>query len=1296
MTVKISYTIANPDNNNQIFLFFDNQYYIYDLGLGRIIDPRFASDLWKGLPAGKNIDSALNHPTDKNKVYLFLGSAYYLYLWKEQKIEDGYPKPITDLWSNFPANGVVNAALNHPHNSNKVYVFSGTAYYRCSWDEGKVDSGYPYTTSTYWYGLPDNITIDASLVDPTDGNKVYLFSGDQYYLYLWSPDAVDAGYPKSTQTDWYDNYNPAPVYKPEETVSAALQHPENLSALLFSGKQYYAYDFDLGRTTVFLPSSDLWKGLPQNVTIDVTLNDPTDKNKVYLFSGNQYYLYLWKEQKIEEAYPKPITNLWSNMPSNVTISAALNHPYNSNKVYVFAGNQYYRCSWQEGTVDSGYPNITSRYWPGLPADKIIDAALTHSGDKNKIYFFVGDQYYLYLWSPDAVDSGYPKPIQIDWYDRYNPTSTVMSAAEKTLIDATLQEIDFIDNLMKDAKIKIFNLNADGTAKSDGSSLTSIDWNPTHDACLLKSTPGANSPLFYTNAVPSAGYTIYKRAIGIIGEKGPGRYIVLGGNPFSCYYSWPDLLNPQMHQFIENAFSWLTGRDDLKTKPFKVVIAHMDNSYYFRGESGVRKWLDQYYTGQVSYNAERACDGDALSASLTSDTDLLIISQYTSTETDNTAVAQAVNQALQQGIPVLYVHHDGNEKPLGRALFSNVFDVHYDFDNYWYKLCVKDYDASAYMNTLSDDIRNIETLFKHFQNEDFNFDWSNCDDKGNNVPGLQQEFLSGAEAAQTIVNSLDSEKKDIFAVDDNKYRFYRLLIQTADAFRKSVTYPMDKVITNDTKFMKSYYADHVVYNYRLSNPAQPDMGNFSRSNFSHITPINKTIAMESKEYFRSTGLYALPGQTVEITRNDSSKVATKIFINTLRSGATHAFENYGYKRPKFLQSVAITIQSNETIKLTSPYGGPIQVQFDTNDLPVSFTFKHVGEHPYWRSEADNLSFEQKLNAGEYDWAEVATPGFEIHSTLGKMRESMNDTKWGSAEKLAAATMRYMHNFPHVLAGFQGPGIDIIPELHDFAKANGWTMETLDMVKHMNADQATCGYGCSGNPYDAYWAYSPTGHGDLHELGHGLQGGWRFKGWANHTMTNYYSYYSKSNYYRDTGNDPDCQELPFRKMFDVLQASVKQSNPKSYINANLWNDMGWSEGAGMFVQMMMAVQAQGTLKDGWLLRARLHMLEREYDHAKGNDTSWNAKRTNLGFTQYTSAEARDIDVNDWYLIALSYVSGRNFTEYFDMWAIAYSNKAKLQADALNYPMMPKLYFKCESTDYCKSLDKPGVPVDGNQTW
>lgn len=41
-----------------------------------------------------------------------------------------------------------------------------------------------------------------------------------------------------------------------------------------------------------------------------------------------------------------------------------------------------------------------------------------------------------------------------------------------------------------------------------------------------------------------------------------------------------------------------------------------------------------------------------------------------------------------------------------------------------------------------------------------------------------------------------------------------------------------------------------------------------------------------------------------------------------------------------------------------------------------------------------------------------------------------------------------------------------------------------MQHFNADQATCGYGCSGNPYDAWWSFSVIGWGDNHEMGESI--------------------------------------------------------------------------------------------------------------------------------------------------------------------------------------------------------------------
>ena len=136
--------------------------------------------------------------------------------------------------------------------------------------------------------------------------------------------------------------------------------------------------------------------------------------------------------------------------------------------------------------------------------------------------------------------------------------------------------------------------------------------------------------------------------------------------------------------------------------------------------------------------------------------------------------------------------------------------------------------------------------------------------------------------------------------------------------------------------------------------------------------------------------------------------------------------------------------------------------------------------------------------------------------------------------------------------------------------------------------------------------------------------------------------------------------------------------------------------MFIQMMMAVQEEGILSDGWLLLARMHMLEREFNRARGIETTWNAKRDSLGFSQYSLNDVRNIDNNDWNLIALSYVSGRDFTDYLSQWGIPYSTTAAAQVTTLGYPKMPTQYFKSDSQAYCKGLDKPALSVDGKQTW
>ena len=552
-----------------------------------------------------------------------------------------------------------------------------------------------------------------------------------------------------------------------------------------------------------------------------------------------------------------------------------------------------------------------------------------------------------------------------------------------------------------------------------------------------------------------------KTLGMAGVTETSRYAAFGQVPMQMFQDYVD--NPD-HPFeapFKRLLAWLIAGEpiDITVLNINRTVAVAFASDY---SSDINGWLNEHYANWDIVECNTAPDLNSCLAQAD-----LILTGSRGDIADAGAIQQALSAAMADGKPVVYMHNRGwGANDVSHNIASLLgFTLPYG-GNYWAKDGANwDNVSLMYEQVFSAlGLESIETMLTHFRDQDYNFDWSVCkdgdklgeqyDDCGD-VVGLS-DFVSSASAVRSIVSGLESAKTDIFTA--NGYRLEKLLVLIADKFRQSVTYPMDKVTTDDNKFMRSYYADNVVYNYRKLNPAQADMGNFSRSDFSHVTPITKTVNLTSKKNFRSTGAYALPGQTFKVTRNDTSDLTVKVFINTLRSGATHQYQQNAYNRPKYLQSTYFEIDSGETIELTSPYGGTLQLNFSANDLPVEITFENVGEHAYWASSVDEASFTARLDAGDFDWAEVVTSGFEVHSKLDKMRNSVADTKWGTPQALANATERYMSNFPHVLAGFKGPGIDVVDEIHDFAEANNLTINNLDLVKHMNADQATCGYGC----------------------------------------------------------------------------------------------------------------------------------------------------------------------------------------------------------------------------------------------
>lgn len=831
-------------------------------------------------------------------------------------------------------------------------------------------------------------------------------------------------------------------------------------------------------------------------------------------------------------------------------------------------------------------------------------------------------------------------------------------------------------------------------RSINGSMQALHWDPTHDAAIVSPSYGFNDTILMTNKAMQDGYADQPLSIGVAGQYAQrGRYVFLGSNPFRTAKRYPTSVNEEMNLWLENSLAWLKGSSFSHST--RLVIAQMDQSYYFPDQSATREWLDERYHDQVVYNEAGSCDGTALLACVEQRPDLLILSQHLDSDADLSAVEQAIHRAQQLQIPILYLHWDGGMTELGRSMFRD-FHVNYVGDNYWRKLGVSNWNPAQLIDSIPTDIVQQQALLERLDSDSFNIDLSLCDDKScPDEANMDQEFYQAAKSIRDRLRQLDEQGIQLFESDH--YEYEKSLILLADHYRQSIVFPMDKEKTRRLEFLRSYFADYVQYNNRDVNPVQPDMGNFSRSEFSVDIPrITTTVNLESKRHFRAAGIYALPGETFEVTRLDNQAVATKIVINTLRSGATHEFSTDGYKRPKLLTSYAYPVQPGETIRLTSSYGGPIQIQFDNNGLPVELRFSHVAQHPVWRNEGDNQHFIEQLETNLFDWAELITPGFEVHSKRDKMLTSVMAEEWAQPADMALATERYIHNLPHALAGFEGPGIDAVADIHQYAEARGWQIETIDIVKHMNADQATCGYGCSGNPYDAYWSFHPLGHGDLHELGHGLEKSrFRFSGWDGHATTNYYSYYSKSRFYSETGQVSSCQNLDFKAQFELLQASRLQADPNGYMAQQ--NQTSWSWGARVFIQIMMQAQNQGVIDNGWHLLGRLHILEREFTRLKSADELWVANRAQIGFSSYSRDEANAISNNDWLLIAFSVITNRDMRQYLDMWGFQFSDKAISEVSAKSLPPMPLSYFASNPGGYC--LDEFAtneVAIDGSSSW
>ena len=895
-------------------------------------------------------------------------------------------------------------------------------------------------------------------------------------------------------------------------------------------------------------------------------------------------------------------------------------------------------------------------------------------------------------------------------------ASLVTSAE--LITATLKHIDTAGAFGENIKSILFNL-AD---KNKNNHLSSISWEPTHDSASIIPTHLKNTAILTTNAHRESGMPS-NHTLAVVGElinkqelasnsplpeptlsidaQNSARYLLLGSNPMRNY---DGAITGDLQKLMLNSVHWLTRKENKEAlNGAKIVLAQMDESYYFKDYTRTKKWFNANYEN-LTINKYTQCDGSLLAKCL-EDANLLVVSQIGKDE-EIELITNTIKEAMSRGLGVLYMHHNGDLRPLGASIFK-LLNVSYGTDLYWTRAILKDYDNTQ-LGTLSYELNSIKKVLTHLKERDFNFDFQSYLDSSTKVniqqvPNFANEFQNGATTVKMLLEAKDTNKIAIFD-HPSDYELEKLLILLGDSLRRDIVLPMDRLSADQNDFLSAYFADHLVLNLRDKALAQPNMGNFSRSDFSDITPVTKTVKLVSKKHFRSAGVYLIPAERMRVKRTDTNaSLSTRIQINTLRHQATHEWSalnpnkthTNGYTRPKYLTTKPISILPGEELNITSSYGGTVQILFDQNDIETTFVFENVGEHPHWRGKSDDERFSEKLALAQYDWAEIASEGFEVHSALHLMQQSVQNWDTPAPSAIAEAVDKYTSSAVHIVSGFQGPGIEVVDEIHNFAKEHNLAVPTMNLVKHMNADQATCGYGCSGNPYDAYWAFSPVGHGDLHELGHSLQNPYLgLEGFVNHSYTNPYSYYSKSRYHKDTGNDPQCQMIPFKQVYEDIAKTKKHTTGN------------WAKDASVMIQAAMHAQKFGELENGWHLYARMHLLQYAIPTAKANAESYEKIKNNLGFGSYSFEEYQALVAkspnNNWTLVSLSFAAKLDFRPFFDMIGVDYSDKASAQVALFDYKATRKVYFASTPNGFCKKdvfgdyLDKAYFYTNDDPSW
>jgi len=870
----------------------------------------------------------------------------------------------------------------------------------------------------------------------------------------------------------------------------------------------------------------------------------------------------------------------------------------------------------------------------------------------------------------------------------------------------LNEIETIRERSKAALRQMYQMNEDGTLGEN--SLTEVGYNQSIGSTVFRFVPvfGHNFPIMTTNTSDNPSYANKKYHFALAGFYGDTRYTVLSGGASGAFVE-----SRHTHLLYKNAIEWSLNKDPVD---LNIVIAqhHGDSE-----DSAIRRWLSGAFPDQVSFNIPRACDSIGFSICMADNPDLLVLYEDIYSEQELDLLVPQIKAALESGVPLFFVRSTvrlpdtptstywrWGDKPLGSRV-QELLNFSTDGSNHYQSAHVSNASPLDYVYGWEPGfVSNVESLVRDIEAGNINFDLSECTGPVTceENPDFRDAVGRRLSSLPNIIAPIDETRLDPFSATTPD-RFYAAVLLVGDYYRSLTTFPMSKATTSSNDFVRALFGDLTAAIYRKHNPAMPDMGTFSRSTFSDGLLEDVDVSVDAGPGFRTSGVYALPGETVSVTYLPTSEKthAISIKVNSISPAAGDPFRTVNgqeYQRPALVSSNEVPLNLGETIEFTSAFGGPIHVHgLGSAAGSVDLSFSNVARHPVWAGPEDTEKFLIDLTADEFDWAEFVRPSFELHSTVENMRATLDNPRYSGPAQLADEVDYYLRGWHLWLDGHINDYVPENPDLIAFREERRIAQTPNEgAIPHMNSGVAACDGLCSGDPDESFAPFDPLSLTEQHNAAF-PSGNLRFSGAQAGSIFDLFAIHSYFRRFLATGEtDPECPALPHEDLYATVQAGHASGDAQSFIEDV---DLRIPEQQNaIYVQLMTALQSQEALDDGWSLLARFNTLEWEDLQNNTHVTApWpGATRTALCWDGQPQSAYRNRERYDKLLVRLSCAARYDLTSYLEMWGYEFGSIARDQVEKLELPELEPTYYAIPPTGHCTGLDHPELPIDGVTTW